>query len=194
MRIFSSLYRLVLRWSEHRHAPYYLAGVSFAESSIFPVPPDVMLISMSLAKPKQAWRYAAVATISSVLGGMLGYVIGAFLFKLIYPYIVSMGYLPAFNEVSVLFKQWGIWIIFIAGFTPIPYKIFTISAGTMRMAFLPFVIASMFGRAGRFFLLATVLYWGGEHINRLCTKYIDLIGFLILGLCLIGFIVYKIMV
>jgi len=140
MQIFSRLYNKVLQWSRHDHAPYYLSGVSIIESSIFPIPPDVMLISMTLAKPEKAWFYAGITTISSVIGGMLGYVIGAFFLQLIYPYIVQFGYEPSFMQVKELFHQWGFWIIFLAGFTPIPYKVFTISAGATRIAFLPFVI------------------------------------------------------
>lgn len=192
MNVFSILYKKMLHWAGHRHAPYYLAGISFAESSMLPVPPDIMLISMALAKPKQAWRYAAVATISSVLGGMFGYLIGAFLFKLVSPFIVSMGYAPVFQETVQLFQHWGVWIVFAAGFSPVPYKFFTIGAGAVHMAFFPFLLASFLGRGGRFFLVSAALYWSGDRIRPLIHKHIDVAGWVILILCLLGYVVYKI--
>lgn len=191
MKLFSALYNKVIHWSKHRHAPYYLAGVSFAESSFFPIPPDVMLISMSLAKPKNAWYFATVATIASVIGGAFGYLIGAFAFHLIQPWIIHFGYQQAFSQVQQWFHTWGFWIVFAAGFSPVPYKLFTIAAGTMRMAFFPFMLASLISRGARFFLVCTAMYWGGERIHQLLHKYIDLIGWLVLALIIVAYLIVK---
>ena len=151
MTIFSKLYQKILQWAKHRHAPYYLAGVSFAESSFFPLPPDILLISMGLAKPHRVWHYAALTTLMSVLGGIFGYFIGVFFLHFIFPSIVYFGYLPAYQMVQTWFQHWGFWAIVIAGFAPIPYKVFTVGAGAIRMVFLPFVLASFLGRGLRFF-------------------------------------------
>ena len=191
MRIFSYLYKRVIRWSKHRHAPYYLAGVCFAESSFFPIPPDVMLISMGLAKPEKAWRYASLATTSSVLGGILGYILGVFFLHFIHAYLITLGYEHAYLQVQQWFKDWGVWIIFLAGFTPVPYKVFTISAGALRMAFIPFILASIVGRGARFFLVAATLYWGGHHMQRFFYRYADIVGWGTLLLAMLIYLVYR---
>lgn len=178
MKLFSPLYARVMQWSRHRHAERYLAGLSFSESSFFPIPPDVMLAPMSLAKPGSAWRFATVTTIASVLGGLFGYLIGLFAFEMIEPLLHSMGYYEKFLKAQAWFDEWGFWAIFIAGFSPIPYKIFTISAGVISMAFLPFVIASLIGRGARFYLVAGLMSWGGEKMEKKLHQYVDLLGWL----------------
>ena len=178
MKLFSPLYARVMQWSRHRHAERYLAGLSFSESSFFPIPPDVMLAPMSLAKPASAWRFATVTTIASVLGGLFGYLIGLFAFELIEPLLHNMGYYDKFLKAQEWFDEWGFWAIFIAGFSPIPYKIFTISAGVISMAFLPFVIASLIGRGARFYLVAGLMAWGGEKMEKKLHQYVDLLGWL----------------
>lgn len=180
MRIFSKLYDRVMSWSSHRHAPGYLAGLSFAESSFFPIPPDVMLAPMSLAKPEKAWYYAALTTITSVLGGIAGYLIGMFAFGFIEPVLHDVGYWEKFLKVKEWFVEWGFWAIFIAGFSPVPYKLFTISAGVISMSFLPFVLASAIGRGARFYLVAGLMKWGGESMEKTLRVYIDRIGWLII--------------
>ena len=130
MRIFSRLYDLVLSWAAHPKAPRYLAALSFAESSFFPIPPDVMLAPMVLAQRHRAWFFAALTTLWSVLGGIAGYLIGMFLFGLVAePIIQFYDAQAAFDSAREQFQKHGIWIVFLAGFTPIPYKLFTISAG-----------------------------------------------------------------
>ena len=119
MKIFSALYDRVLGWSRHPHAPWYLGGLSFAESSFFPVPPDVMLAPMSLAQPQRAWRFALLTTVASSLGGVLGYLIGVFAFELVEPWLHQAGYWPAYLQVNEWFSTWGFWAIFLAGFSPI---------------------------------------------------------------------------
>ena len=180
MKIFSRLYDLALKWAAHRHAPYYLCGLSFAESSFFPIPPDVMLAPMTLAKRERAWFYAGLTTMTSVFGGVVGYLIGVYAFDVVVPILKEMklwsdsGYL----RVQEWFREWGFWAIFIAGFSPIPYKVFTIASGVIQMTFLPFIVASAIGRGARFFLVAGVLYAGGEKMERLLRQYIDTVGWM----------------
>lgn len=191
MQIFSSLYAKVMLWARHKHAQWYLAGLSFAESSFFPIPPDVMLAPMSLAKPKRAIFYAALTTVASVLGGIFGYFIGLYAFDLIAPVIQSAGYWEKYELSKEWFEEWGFWAILIAGFSPIPYKVFTIAAGTLSMAFLPFVIASFIGRGLRFFLVACLLAWGGERFEQLLHRYVDRLGWAIVVLAILAYAVVK---
>jgi len=190
MNLFSRLYDKVLYWAAHRHASWYLAGLSFSESSFFPVPPDVMLAPMTLANRNKAWFYAMLTTLASVIGGVLGYLIGMLAFDSVEPWIQQLGYIDAYLQARNWFDQWGVWVVFLAGFTPIPYKIFTISAGVAGMAFFPFVLASLIGRGARFFLVAGVIYVGGEKMERLLRQYIDRIGWLIIILVVIGYFAY----
>ena len=176
MRLFGPLYERVLGWARHPHAERYLGGLSFAESSFFPIPPDVMLAPMCLAERTKAWRFASVTTISSLLGGIAGYGIGYFLFESIEPWLHEMGYWPAYLEGMSWFDAWGVWAVFVAGFSPIPYKIFTISAGVAVLNFPGFVIASLVGRGARFFLVAGLVVAGGERIEVLLPKYVERIG------------------
>jgi len=179
MRIFSPLYDRVMAWSRHRYAPWYLCGLSFAESSFFPIPPDVMLAPMSMAKPRQAWWFAAVTTLASVAGGVAGWLIGYFAYELIAPLVEAGGrYAEPFAAARDWFDRWGVWAVFIAGFSPIPYKIFTISAGVLHMAILPFVVASTIGRGARFFLVAALMSWGGERMEGVLREYVDRIGWI----------------
>ncbi|MCG6942831.1 MAG: DedA family protein [Thiohalocapsa sp.] len=183
MRLFSPLYDRVMRWSRHRHAPWYLAGLSFAESSFFPIPPDVMLAPMSMAQPARAWRFAALTTAASVLGGLLGYLIGQFAYELIAPFVGQGGhYHEAFSRAEAWFDRWGVWAVFLAGFSPIPYKVFTITAGVLSMALLPFVLASAVGRGTRFFLVAALMAWGGPPMEQRLRQWVDALGWLVLGL------------
>lgn len=160
MRLFSSLYERVMLWSRHRHAPRYLVGLSFAESSFFPIPPDVMLAPMALAAPSRAWHFAFITTVASVLGGLFGYSIGVFAFELVEPVLKDAGYYASYLRAREWFSEWGFWAIFLAGFSPIPYKIFTITAGVISMALVPFFLASLIGRGARFFWLLRL--WPGE--------------------------------
>lgn len=191
MKLFSALYDRVMRWSKHPYAQRYLAVLSFAESSFFPIPPDVMLAPMSLAQPRRAWRYAALTTVASVLGGVAGYLIGLFAFELIEPLIRSAGYWGKYEQVHTWFEQWGFWAIFIAGFSPIPYKLFTISAGVLSMSLFPFILASAIGRGARFFLVAGLMVWGGERMERTLREYIDRIGWLVILAAIIGYFIVS---
>ena len=191
--MFKSLYDSVVRLSRHRHAPKYLAIVSFAESSFFPVPPDVMLAPMVLGNRKRAWRLAGLTTVASVAGGIFGYYLGGFGEWL----VIFYGSQSALAQVQQWFTDYGIWIILVAGFTPVPYKIFTISAGMMGMSLATFVIASIIGRGARFFLVAGFIYFAGtffttdEDLIITIRRYIDLLGWIIIALLVTLFILLR---
>lgn len=176
MRLFSRLYARVLHWARHRHAPWFLAGLSVAESSFFPIPPDVMLIPMALARPDRSFLYATIATVASVVGGALGYLIGALAFDLITPWLHDFDYWETYLHARQWFEQWGLWIVLLAGFSPIPYKIFTITAGVMTMSFFPFLLVSFLGRGGRFYLVAFIMCLGGDRLEPVIRRHIDTLG------------------
>ena len=178
MKIFSSLYTRAMRWARHPHAPWYLGGLSFAESSFFPIPPDVMLAPMSLAQPRRAFWFATLTTLSSVAGGMFGYLIGTYAFELVDSLVQGGRYAESFALAKQWFEEWGFLAIFAAGFSPIPYKVFTITAGVLSMAFLPFVLASFIGRGMRFYLVALLMAWGGESMEEKLHRWIDWLGWL----------------
>ena len=192
MKLFSPLYERVMRWAAHRHAQWYLSGLSFAESSFFPVPPDVMLAPMALADTSKAWRFALITTIASVLGGAAGYLLGVFAFELIQPWLEQGGYLDRYNMAVSWFERWGVWVVFLAGFSPIPYKLFTIAAGVVSMAFVPFMIASFIGRGARFFLVAGLMVWGGSRMEGILRQNIDRIGWALVGLVAVVVIIVEI--
>lgn len=191
MKFFSYLYDKTILWSRNRYAPYYLAGVSFAESSFFPIPPDVMLISMGLATPMLAWRFALIATFFSVIGGILGYIIGVYGMVALEPYILSSAYVDSYFQIRDWFDAHGVWIILLAGFTPLPYKLFTITAGAMHMAFFPFIVASFLGRGLRFFLVSALMYFVGERIEARLRHYIEAIGWSAILIFVIVYIFYS---
>ena len=176
MRLFGPLYERVLAWAGHRHAERYLAALSFAESSFFPIPPDVMLMPMCLATPGKAWRLALVTTLTSLAGGVGGYLIGFFLFEAVEPWLHSMGYWSAYLRGKAWFDTWGVWAVFIAGFSPIPYKVFTITAGALALNLPGFIIASFIGRGARFFLVAGIVVFGGERMRAAIPRYVERIG------------------
>ena len=191
MRIFGWLYDRAMHWSQHAHAPRYLAGLTFAESSFFPVPPDVMLAPMVLARRERAWYLATLTTGASVLGGLFGYLIGMYLYTQVGERVVEFYHAEeTFIEIHSWFEAYGIWVILIAGFTPIPYKLFTITAGILSMTLVPFLLFSLVGRGARFFLVAALIFWGGEPLERVIRKYIDLIGWFVLIVLVLLYFVY----
>jgi membrane protein YqaA with SNARE-associated domain len=192
MKFFSSLYARMMRWSAHPHAPYYLAGVSFAESAFFPIPPDIMLLSMGLAAPKRAWRYAWIATLFSVLGGVFGYLIGYYSMVLIEPYLLDSSYAATYLYVREWVDRCDLWMVMLAGFSPFPYKLFTITAGAMHLGFFyPFVLGSFFGRGLRFYIVASVLFFSGPGLEKHIRRFIDLIAWTLLLLIMIVYVVFK---
>lgn len=189
MRIFSRLYVKAMEWAKHPHAARYLAALSFAESSFFPVPPDVMLAPMSLAAPRRAWFYAALTTLMSVLGGMAGYAIGLLAFDVVEPWLHRAGYWESYQHAREWFAVWGFWAVLLAGFSPIPYKVFTIAAGVVALTFPLFVIASFIGRGARFFLVAGLIQLGGARLEQTLRTYAELFGWLLVVLAVIGYLV-----
>ena len=192
MKLFQPCYDLALRWAKHPWASRYLAGLSFAESVIFPVPPDVMLAPMSLSRPDKAWHFAMLTTLASILGGIAGYFLGYLAFEnWLQPFIESAGYTHKLETAMGWFEQYGVWVVFIAGFSPIPSKIFTISAGFLQMAFLPFLIASAVGRGARFYLVAGLMRWGGARMEQELRKYVEVIGWAVIMLAIVAYLLLR---
>ena len=191
MGVFSKMYDLAIKWSAHRHAPRYLAGMSFAESSFFPVPVDVMLAPMALAKPVKAWHFAFIATLFSVIGGVAGYLIGYFAMDFMEPWLHRLGYWDSYQKAVASFNEWGIWIVFLAGVSPIPYKVFTITAGALSMALLPFILISFFARGIRFYAVSGLILWGGESMEKKLREYMDAIGWSVVVILAIAYLIIK---
>ena len=192
MKLFGTCYELCLKWAQHRHAEKYLAGLSCSESMFFPIPPDVMLAPMALSQPQKAWRFALITTVASVIGGVLGYLLGYFAFEsFIQPVVAEMGYQDKLTQATLWFKEYGVWVVFLAGFSPIPYKVFTISAGFLNMALIPFIIASTIGRGMRFFLVAALMKYGGPMMEAKLKKYIEIIGWSTVALAVALYLILR---
>lgn len=189
--MFRRLYAWVVHRAAHPRAPLWLAALAFAESSFFPIPPDVMLAPMVLARRHKAWRYALIATAGSVAGGVLGYCIGVFFLDQLLPWLRELGYYHGYELAREWFARYGFWAILVAGFAPIPYKLFTIAAGAVSMALLPFVLASMVGRGARFFLVAGLARWLGPVFEQKLLKYLDWIGWSLVVIIAIAWLVYR---
>ena len=176
MAVFGPLYERVMRWSRHRHAEWYLGAMSFAESSFFPIPVDVMLAPMCMATPARWWRFALNASVLSVLGGVAGYGIGYLAFETIEPWLRTSHYWDAYETARYWFDRYGFWTVFVAGFSPIPYKVFTIAAGVAALNFPAFVVASIIGRGARFFLVGGVVRFAGVRYEQEILRNIERIG------------------
>jgi len=176
MKLFGPLYERVLGWSRHPHAERYLGAMSFAESSFFPIPVDVMLAPMCLADRGHWVRYALIATVFSVLGGLAGYGIGYGMFEAIEPWLRDSHYWDAYVTSRRWFDEYGVIVVFVAGFSPIPYKVFTIAAGVAALSVPGFLIASLVGRAARFFLVAGLVRAGGERLEGTLRQHIERLG------------------
>lgn len=179
----------------HRHALLALALISFAESSVFPIPPDVLLIPMILAARERAWTIALVCTVASVAGGVAGYGIGALLFDTVgRPIVEFYGYLDRFHEFQARYEEWGAWIVAGAGFTPFPYKVITITSGVMHLDFAVFMIASVLSRGARFFLVAALLWYFGPPIRSFIERYLPQLTILFFLLLFGGFAALRYLV
>ena len=185
MKLFAPLYDLVIQWSRHRYAERYLAALSFAESSFFPIPVDVMLVPMVLVERKKAWRYATIATVFSVLGGVAGYIIGVVAFEMIEPWLRESHYWSAYETSTDWFDRYGVWVVFAAGFSPFPYKVFTIAAGVAALNLPLFIVASVIGRGARFFLVAGLIVWGGDRLEDTLQKHVERIGWAVVVVILL---------
>jgi membrane protein YqaA with SNARE-associated domain len=188
--VFERLYRKALEYARHPHAVWYLFGVSFTEAAFSPLPPDFLLAPMALAQPKRAFKLALITTFASVLGGMLGYTIGYFFFALLEPWLKAGPYFAAYLQAREWFARFGFWAVLVAGFSPIPYKAFTIAAGTLAMDPVGFVLASLLGRGGRFFLLASLIAWGGERLEQAIYRKINYLGWGAVAALGLGLIAY----
>ena len=189
------LYDWTLRMSAHRNALWVLAAIAFIESSIFPIPPDVMIIPMVLATRERAWRIAAVCTVASVLGGLAGFGIGYFLFETIgRPLLEFYGYADKFATFQGWYHEWGAWIVAVAGTTPFPYKVITIASGVVGLNLAVFMIASVLSRGARFFLVAGLLWAFGPPIRRFLEKHLGWLTILFFVLLIGGFVLLKYLV
>jgi membrane protein YqaA with SNARE-associated domain len=186
------LYDWVIGLAGHRHAIPAMGAVSFLESSFFPIPPDVMLVPMVLARRDKAWTIATVCTVASVLGGLLGYAIGYYLFETIGAWVVKLYSLQgALDNFRAGFEQYGVWIILIKGLTPIPYKLVTIASGAAHFDLFTFIWASVLTRGARFFLVAALLWKFGEPIRAFIEKRLTLLTWLFFVALIGGFVAFR---
>ena len=188
------LYLWVLHWAETPYGTPALFVLAFAESSFFPIPPDVLQIALSVSKPRRSFYYAAVSVVASVMGAILGWYIGFALWEMLGDFFTT--YVPGltqknFDRVEGLYNQWGFLAITVAAFTPIPYKVFTISAGMFQIGLPVLVLASILGRSARFFAVATCIYFFGPSVKNLIDKYFGLVTILFVVLLIGGFVLIK---
>jgi len=189
--VLRSLYNWMIRVSGSRHADKVLAAASFAEASFFPIPPDVMLIPMVLARPEKAWRTAAICSIASVVGGFLGYAIGYFLQPLGHLILTLFGHPRGFEEFQCFFNKYGAYVILIKGLTPIPYKLVTIAAGLAKFNIWLFFVCSALTRTARFFVVAGLVKRFGPEITEMMEKRFYLVTSVVLAVIVLGFIAVK---
>jgi len=193
MALIRKLYDWVLRWAATPYAVPALFIVSFVESSFFPIAPDVLLIAMVVAVPVGWLRFALVCSVGSVLGGMFGYLIGFQFMDLIGNRIVEFYHFQEkWDKIGLLYEKYNAWAVAVAGFTPLPYKVFTLSAGAFKINFPIFVLASAASRSARFFLVAALLYKFGPPVKALIEKYFNLFTIVFFILLVLGFIILKI--
>jgi membrane protein YqaA with SNARE-associated domain len=186
------LYDRIMALAAGRYAVPSLAAIAFIESSIFPIPPDILLIPMVLARPRDAWRLALIATIASVAGGYLGYAIGYFTFETIgRPILEFYHVMDRYDALKASFDQWGVWIIIAKGMTPFPYKLLTIASGALKFDLAAFTLASLVSRSLRFFLVAALLWWFGEPVREFIEKRLGLVTSLFLVALIGGFVALR---
>lgn len=200
MKIIRKLYDWVLHWSETPYGPAALFILAFAESSFFPIPPDALLIALALGAKTKSFRFALICTIGSVLGAILGYAIGHFVWwngnefsqlaNFFFERIPGFSH-EIFYNVKELYDEWNFWIVFTAGFTPIPYKVFTITGGALNVNIFLFLIASIISRAGRFFLVAFLIWKFGPQIKGFIDKYFNWLAIAFTVLLIGGFVGIK---
>ncbi|PZP39385.1 MAG: cytochrome B [Pseudomonas fluorescens] len=185
------MYNWAIKMANTKRATWAMFGVSFTESSFFPVPPDVMLVPMVLANPKKAWYFAGICTLASVLGGLLGYAIGSVFYETIGKAIISFYHMEAkAEEFRLLYGQYGAEIILLKGLTPIPYKLVTIASGLAAYPILPFIILSAITRGARFFIIAGLLRWKGEEARIFIEKHLERLTIAFLVLIVLGFVAF----
>ncbi len=189
------LYDWMMAKAAHAKATHALFWIAFVESSVFPIPPDVMLIPMILANRAKAWLLATICTVGSVIGGIAGYAIGYFLLEYAgRPILEFYGFADKFQDAARMFNEWGVWILIAKGWTPFPYKVLTISAGAFSMPLVPFLLASVVARAMRFYLVAALLYWFGNPIREFIETRLSLVTTLFLVVLVSGFVAIKFLI
>lgn len=182
-------YHWTLSWADHPHAKIALFLIAVIESSVFPIPPDILLIALALGRPDHSFRFAAVSTAGSTIGAAIGYLIGMALFAAVaLPVIDFYGVMPQFEWAQTQFETYGVSIILIAGFSPIPFKVFTIAAGAFGLPFLWFMLASLVSRGARFYLEAALLHWGGPRLRELVERHFEWITIAVTLLVVAGFV------
>ena len=193
MKLFGPMYERALAWARHPRAPALLAGLSFAEAVVFPVPPEVMLAPMCLSQPRRGFWFATLSLAGSLAGAVLGYLLGHFAYELVKPLFESLGWIDRIDaqvrylrEVSEQSPWQAFWILVLAGFTPIPLKIFTWAAGIVGVPMLPFLASMLVGRGKRVFLVAGAIRLGGERAERALHRYIEPIGWIATVLLVAG--------
>ena len=186
------LYNWTISLASHPFAIGFLAVIAFLESSIFPIPPDVLLIALVLASRDKAWIMASVCTVFSVIGGLFGYIIGFFLFTSIGdPILEFYGYQDHFSRFKSVYNDWGAWIVFAGGFTPLPYKFITIASGAVHLNLITFLVASIVSRGMRFFLESALLWYFGPPVRKIIEKNLNFFAILFFAILLLGFIVIR---
>lgn len=186
------MYDWTLKWAEHKRSVYALSLLAMAESIFFPVPADVLLMVMGAAKPKRALYYGMICSISSVLGGVFGYLIGYMAWQVVEPLFLNYVFSPElFHKVGLLYEQNAFWSVFTAAFTPIPFKVFTVAAGVFEISFLPFLLAASLGRPLRFMIVSALLYFFGASIKVFVDKYFNLVTVIFTVLLIGGFAFLK---
>lgn len=189
MSILRKLYDWTMQWARDPRAEWALFAIAFAESSFFPVPPDVLLIAMAVAFPTRAFRYAAITAVGAVIGGIAGYAIGTFVFGTIGAPIVAFYHAEGLvRAIGLKYESYAFLTVFTAAFTPIPYKVITIAAGFFKISFFPFVIASVIGRSLRFFLVAGLIYRYGARMTAFIEKYFNILSFVFAALLMGGYL------
>lgn len=192
MAIFRNLYERAILWSAHPKAPWYLTFISFIEAIFFPVPPEVMLAPMSLAQPKKAFWFATFSLAGSMAGMFIGYALGHYAIDLAMPLVEKLGFAAQFDDIKQQADTNGFWLLLLAGFTPIPFKIFTIASGAVGMPLLPFFFGALIGRGKRVYLVAAVISAGGEKAEAKLRQYIEPVGWTAL-LLLAGLAAYWVL-
>lgn len=183
------LYDWIIAYSSKPSAPWALAIVAFAESSVFPVPPDVLQVPMTLARPDKAWRYALIATVASVLGGLVGYAIGALLYDSVGKFLIELyGYGQKVDQFRAAYAHYGHWVILLKGLTPIPFKLVTITSGFADYSLFWFIVLSVVTRGARFFLLAAILYYFGPAAREFIEKRLGLVTLGFLAIIVLGLV------
>lgn len=186
--LFQGLYNRCMQWAAHPHAERYLVGVSVFESIFFPVPTALMLIPMVVARPQKVFRLTTLTTVMSVLGGLVGYLLGYLAISAIEPWIQSFGWWDKYMIAQSWFDQYGVWAVAIAGFTPIPFKLFTVSAGAMSMALFPFFLAALLGRSAHFYLIGYLVAWAGPRMEPMVRRYVEWLGWSVVLLAIIIYV------